>query len=56
MASFGTMTKPFHAGRAAHAGVMADGLARVGYTAALDALEHPQGFQRMLIARKLLKE
>ncbi len=44
MANFGTMTKPFHAGRAAHAGLMAARLAAAGFTAATDALEHPQGF------------
>jgi len=44
MANFGTMTKPFHAGRAAHAGVMAARLAAAGFTAAADAIEHPQGF------------
>ena len=44
MANFGTMTKPFHAGRSAHAGVMAARLAEAGFTASLDALEHPQGF------------
>lgn len=44
MANFGTMTKPFHAGRAAHAGVMAARLAEAGLTASTDALEHPQGF------------
>ena len=44
MANFGTMTKPFHAGRAAHAGVISARLAASGFTAAQDALEHPQGF------------
>src|SRR5438045_3575222 len=44
MANFGTMTKPFHAGRAAHAGLVSARLARAGFTAAADALEHPQGF------------
>ena len=44
MANFGTMTKRFHAGRAAHAGVVSARLAERGFTAALDALEHPQGF------------
>jgi 2-methylcitrate dehydratase PrpD len=44
MANFGTMTKPFHAGRAAHAGLMSARLAEAGFTAAADALEHPQGF------------
>ena len=44
MANFGTMTKPFHAGRAAHAGLVSARLAEAGFTAAPDALEHPQGF------------
>jgi 2-methylcitrate dehydratase PrpD len=44
MSNFGTMAKPFHAGRAAHAGVVSARLAEKGFTAALDALEHPQGF------------
>lgn len=44
MANFGTMTKPFHAGRSAHAGVMAARLAEIGFSASEDALEHSQGF------------
>jgi len=44
MANFGSMTKPMHAGNAAHAGVVAARLASVGATGALDAIEHPQGF------------
>lgn len=44
MANFGTMTKPFHAGRSAHSGIMAARLAEGGFTANTDALEHPQGF------------
>lgn len=44
MANFGTMTKPFHAGRSASSGVLAARLARAGFTASFDALEHPQGF------------
>jgi 2-methylcitrate dehydratase PrpD len=44
MANFGTMTKPFHAGKAAHAGILAARLAEAGFTASTDALEHPQGF------------
>ena len=43
MANFGTMAKPYHAGRGAHAGVMAARLAEVGFTASPDAIEHPQG-------------
>ena len=42
--NWGTMTKPFHAGRAAHAGVIAARLAQIGFTAARDALEHQPGF------------
>ncbi len=44
MSNFGTMTKPFHAGKSAHAGIMAARLAGAGFTANTDALEHPQGF------------
>jgi 2-methylcitrate dehydratase PrpD len=44
MANFGTMAKPFHAGRAAHAGLVSARLAELGFTASPDALEHPQGF------------
>lgn len=44
MANFGTMTKPFHAGRSASSGVLAARLARAGFTASPDAIEHPQGF------------
>jgi 2-methylcitrate dehydratase PrpD len=42
--AFGTMTKPFHAGRAASAGLLAALLARGGFTAATDVLEARQGF------------
>ena len=44
MANFGSMAKPFHAGRAAQAGVTAARLAAAGFTAQPDALEHAQGF------------
>ena len=44
MANFGTMTKPFHAGCAAHTGVVASRLAALGMSSAVDAFEHPQGF------------
>jgi 2-methylcitrate dehydratase PrpD len=44
MANFGTMTKPFHAGRAAHAGLVSARMAEAGFTASADALEHPSGF------------
>jgi 2-methylcitrate dehydratase PrpD len=44
MANFGTMTKPFHAGRSAYSGLMSARLAELGFTGSPDALEHPQGF------------
>lgn len=44
VANFGTMTKPFHAGRAAALGLEALDLAARGMTAAPDVLEHPAGF------------
>jgi 2-methylcitrate dehydratase PrpD len=42
--NFGTMTKPFHAGRAAEAGVIAADLAAAGWTATDRILESPRGF------------
>lgn len=42
--NFGTMTKPFHAGRAAESGLLAVLLARRGWTAAPDILEAQRGF------------
>jgi 2-methylcitrate dehydratase PrpD len=42
--NFGTMTKPFHAGHAAEAGVVAADLAALGWTAATNILEAPYGF------------
>jgi 2-methylcitrate dehydratase PrpD len=42
--NFGTMTKPFHAGRAAENGLVAVTLARRGWTAARNILEAPRGF------------
>jgi 2-methylcitrate dehydratase PrpD len=42
--NFGTMTKPFHAGRAAESGVVAADLARLGWTATDKILESPRGF------------
>ena len=41
---FGTMAKPFHAGRAAANGVIAARLARSGFTANPDVIETDQGF------------
>ena len=44
--NFGTMTKPFHAGRAAKSGVVAADLAALGWTATDRILEAPRGFFR----------
>ena len=44
--NFGTMTKPFHAGDAARAGVASAKLVREGFTASTDALEGRFGFIR----------
>ena len=44
MSNVGTMTKSFHAGRAAHAGVASARLAHTGFTAATDGFEHAAGF------------
>jgi 2-methylcitrate dehydratase PrpD len=44
VANFGTMVKPLHAGRAASAGIESVRLAKLGMTAAPDAIEHPAGF------------
>lgn len=43
-ANFGTMVKPLHAGYAARNGVLAALLAREGFTASEDALEHRFGY------------
>ena len=42
--NFGTMTKPFHAGRAAESGVVAAELAGLGWTATDHVLEAQRGF------------
>jgi 2-methylcitrate dehydratase PrpD len=42
--NFGTMIKPFHAGRAAESGVIAADLAGRGFTGAANILEAPRGF------------
>jgi 2-methylcitrate dehydratase PrpD len=42
--NFGTMTKPFHAGRAAESGIVAAEFAGLGWTAASTVLEAPRGF------------
>ncbi len=42
--NFGTMVKPFHAGRASESGVVGAQLAALGFTASLRVLEAPGGF------------
>ena len=44
--NFGTMMKPFHAGRAAESGVIAAEFAALGFTATPYILEAPRGFFR----------
>ncbi|MEO7744288.1 MAG: MmgE/PrpD family protein [Usitatibacter sp.] len=44
--NFGTMTKPFHAGRAAENGVIAAEMAALGFTASPNGLEADRGFFR----------
>jgi len=44
--NFGTMTKPFHAGRASESGVVAAEFAQMGFTAAPSILEARRGFFR----------
>ena len=45
---FGTMTKPFHPGGAARAGLMSALLARHGFTASPRALEAPRGYAQVV--------
>ena len=45
---FGTMTKPFHPGGAARAGLMSALMAREGFTASPRAIEAPRGFAQVL--------
>jgi 2-methylcitrate dehydratase PrpD len=45
---FGTMTKPFHPGGAARAGLMAALMAQHGYTASPKAIEAPRGWAQVV--------
>jgi len=45
--SFGTMTKPFHAGKAASNGVLAAILAERGFTGPQEIIEGPKGFSKL---------
>lgn len=48
---FGTMTKPFHPGAAARAGLMSALLARHGFTSSPKAIEAPRGFAQVVSTR-----
>ena len=49
---FGSMTKPFHPGAAARAGLTSALLAKHGYTASAKALEAPRGFIQVVSPKK----
>lgn len=48
---FGTMTKPFHPGGAARAGLMSALMAKHGYTSSAKALEAPRGFMQVISSK-----
>jgi 2-methylcitrate dehydratase PrpD len=48
---FGTMTKPFHPGGAARAGLMSALMAKHGYTASPKAIEAPRGWAQVVSTR-----
>jgi 2-methylcitrate dehydratase PrpD len=53
---FGTMTKPFHPGAAARAGLMAALLASRGFTASVRALEAPRGLVQVVSDKRAWHE
>lgn len=53
---FGTMTKPFHPGGAARAGLMAALMASKGFTASPRALEAPRGFVQVVSDKRAWHE
>lgn len=53
---FGTMTKPFHPGGAARAGLMAALMAQHGYTASAAALEAPRGMMQTISTKNDWRE
>jgi len=53
---FGTMTKPFHPGGAARAGLMSALLASKGFTASPRALEAPRGFVQVVSDKRTWTE
>lgn len=50
--NFGTMTKPFHAGKAAQSGITAAKLAARGFTASEETLESKMGFYQLYSPNK----
>ncbi len=53
---FGTMTKPFHPGGAARAGLMAALLAKNGFTASAKAIEAPRGLVQVVSDKRSWSE
>ena len=53
---FGTMTKPFHPGAAARAGLMSALLAAHGFTSSVRALEAPRGFVQVISDKRAWHE
>ena len=53
---FGTMTKPFHPGAAARAGLMAALLAKSGFTASSKAIEAPRGLVQVVSDKRSWNE
>lgn len=53
---FGTMTKPFHPGGAARAGLMAALLAKNGFTASAKAIEAPRGLVQVVSDKRAWNE
>ena len=53
---FGTMTKPFHPGGAARAGLMSALLASKGFTASPKAIEAPRGFVQVVSDKRAWNE
>lgn len=54
--AFGTMAKPFHAGKAAANGLLAALLSKNGYTCANDVIEGPLGFANALAGKNQPKQ
>lgn len=53
---FGTMSKPFHPGKAAHSGLLAALMAQQGFTSSTRVLEAPRGFANVMAPQRDLSE